>query len=143
MKSSLLSQRIKELRKVYNYTQDYVAEVLGITRQTYSHYETGRRSPSADTIFKLAALYNISVDDLLRLSVVLDKDVFYEAPIPTQSSDNLASYLSFFNDPKNQKKYLHHSNLEKELLYYFHIISEKDKRELIEIAKIKTKNNNQ
>ena len=103
MKSSLLSQRIKELRKVYNYTQDYVAEVLGITRQTYSHYETGRRTPSADTIFKLAALYNISVDDLLRLSVVLDKDVFYEAPIPTQSSDNLASYLSFFNDPKNQK----------------------------------------
>ena len=41
MKNKLLPQKLKELRKVNNYTQDYVAEVLGVVRQTYSHYETG------------------------------------------------------------------------------------------------------
>ena len=68
MSTPLLSQRLKELRKVYNYTQDYVAEVIGSTRQTYSHYETGRRNPPTETLYKLAGLYNISVDDLLHTS---------------------------------------------------------------------------
>ena len=44
MSEKKLPQKLKELRKVNNYTQDYVAAVLGIVRQTYSHYETGRRS---------------------------------------------------------------------------------------------------
>ena len=140
MSTSLLSQRLKELRKVYNYTQDYVAEVIGSTRQTYSHYETGRRKPSTETLYKLAGLYNISVDDLLHLSMDFDRNVYYEAPGPSQSSEDLSAYLEYFNDPKNQKKYQYHTNLEKELLYYFQKITDKDKRELIEIAKIKSKN---
>lgn len=135
--NSLLSKRLKELRKVYNYTQDYVADVIGTTRQTYSHYETGRRKPSSETLYKLSGLYNISVDDLLHLSMDFDRSVYYEAPRPSQSSDFLSEYLNFFSDPKNQKKYQYHSNLEKELLFYFQKISDTDKKELIEICKIK------
>lgn len=37
MKGKLLPQKLKELRQVNNYTQDYVAAVLGVVRQTYSH----------------------------------------------------------------------------------------------------------
>lgn len=139
MKDNLLGKRLKELRIVYNYSQDYVAEAIGKTRQTYSHYETGRRKPSPETIYKLALLYNISVDDLLHLSIEFDKNVFYEAPGPSQGSDDLSAYLEYFNNPHNQKKYQYHSNLEKELLYYFQKISEADKKELIEIVKIKAK----
>ena len=69
MKNKLLPQKLKELRKVNNYTQDYVAEVLGVVRQTYSHYETGKRTPDAEAFYKLAGLYNISVDDLLHLTI--------------------------------------------------------------------------
>ena len=139
MSTSLLSQRLKELRKVYNYTQDYVAEVIGSTRQTYSHYETGRRKPSTETLYKLAGLYNISVDDLLHLSMDFDRNVYYEAPGPSQSSEDLSVYLEYFNDPKNQRKYQYNTNLEKELLFYFQKISDADKKELIEITKIKAK----
>ena len=46
MAETLLSQRLKELRKLHNYTQDYVASMLGVVRQTYSHYETGKRTPT-------------------------------------------------------------------------------------------------
>ena len=56
MKNKLLPQKLKELRKVNNYTQDYVAEVLGVVRQTYSHYETGKRTPDAEAFYKLAGL---------------------------------------------------------------------------------------
>ena len=103
MEQSLLSQRLKELRKVNNYTQDYVAVVIGTTRQTYSHYETSRRKPSTETLYKLSGLYNISVDDLLHLSVELDRNVYYEAPGPSKTSEDLSAYLEYFNDPRNQK----------------------------------------
>ena len=70
MRGKLLPQKLKELRKVNNYTQDYVAEVLGVVRQTYSHYETGKRTPDAEALYKLAGLYNISIDDLLHLTII-------------------------------------------------------------------------
>lgn len=139
MKNSLLSTKLKDLRKAHSYTQDYVASALGIVRQTYSHYETGNRTPSAEILFKLAGLYNISVDDLLQLTIDLDRNVYYDAPVPTQSSDDLADFLEYFNNPNNQKKYQYFNNLEKELLYYFEKISDEDKREMIEFIKIKAR----
>lgn len=42
MSGKPLEKYLKELRKSYNYSQEYVASQLNITRQTYSHYETGR-----------------------------------------------------------------------------------------------------
>jgi transcriptional regulator with XRE-family HTH domain len=143
LSDNVLGKRLKELRIVNNYTQDFVAGYINKTRQTYSHYETGRRKVSTETIYKIAALYNVSVDDLLHLSLTLDEDVFYDMPGTTQSSTDLSAYLEYFNDPKNRKKYQYNSNLEKELLYYFQKLTNSDKQELIEIAKIKAKKNDQ
>ena len=103
MSEKKLPQKLKELRKVNNYTQDYVAAVLGIVRQTYSHYETGRRTPDAEALYKLAGLYNISIDDLMHLTVDIDREVSYDAPVPSQSSEDLSEFLEFFNDPANKK----------------------------------------
>ena len=50
MSNEKLAQKLRELRKVNNYTQDYVAEVLGVVRQTYSHYETGKRTPDTNAL---------------------------------------------------------------------------------------------
>lgn len=139
MNIELFPTKLKELRKAHSYTQDYVASALGIVRQTYSHYETGKRTPSSEILFKLAGLYNISVDDLMQLTMNLDRNIYYDAPAPTQSSEDLAGFLEYFNNPNNHKKYQYLSNLEKELLYYFEKISEDDRREIIEIIKIKVK----
>ena len=138
MKNLYLSKKLKELRKANCYTQDDVAAALGIVRQTYSHYETGKRKPSPEVLFKLAGLYNISVDDLMQLTVDVDREVSYDAPPPTRSSIELAGYLEYVNDPSNKRKLQLLSKTEKELLYYFDRISEKDKREIIEFTKIKT-----
>lgn len=139
MKNNLLPQKLKELRKVHGYTQDYIASVCDVARQTYSHYETGKRTPSSETLFKLAGLYNVSVDDLLQITIELDRNIYYDAPPPTQSSEDLESFLQYFNNPKNQKKFQMFSNLEKELFYYFEKISETDKKEIIEFTKIKAR----
>lgn len=139
MESTLLGKRLKELRKINNYNQDYVASTLGVIRQTYSHYETGQRTPSPEVLYKLAGLYNISVDDLMQLTIDIDRNVYYDAPAPSGSSEELADYLDYFSNPSNQKKYQYNTNLEKELLYYFQKISDDDKREMIEFTKIKAR----
>ena len=139
MKNELLAKKLKELRKAHSYTQDYVAAVLGVVRQTYSHYETGARTPSTEVLYKLAGLYNISVDDLIQLTLYLDRDIQFDAPAPTQSSEELTELLTYFNNPKNQKKYSLCSYSEKEILYYFGKLSEDDRQELIEFAKIKAR----
>lgn len=139
MKGKLLPQKLKELRQVNNYTQDYVAAVLGVVRQTYSHYETGKRTPDAETLYKLAGLYNISIDDLMHLTVDIDREVSYDAPVPSQSSEDLSEFLEFFMIPRIKKSNMFHTNLEKELLFYFNKISEEDKKEIIEFTKIKAR----
>ena len=88
--------------------------------------------PDAEALYKLAGLYNISIDDV-------DRNISYDAPVPTQSSTDLAEYLEFFNHPVNKKKYQFHTNLERELLFYFDKISEEDKKEIIEFTKIKAR----
>ena len=138
LKNQQLANRLRELRTVHGYNQDYVASFLGIVRQTYSHYETGQRTPNSEVLFKLSGLYGISVEDLMQLTTDIDRNIYYDAPAPSQSSEDLAGFLDYFNKPSNQKKYQMFNNLEKELLYYFEELSETDKKELIEISKIKS-----
>lgn len=58
---------LKLLRKEKKYKQDEVAEFLGIKRQAYSHYETGRNFPPVETISKIAELYQIEPLKLFML----------------------------------------------------------------------------
>lgn len=139
LKNQLLTTRLKELRTTHGYNQDYVASCLNVSRQTYSHYETGKRTPSSEILFKLAGLYNISVEDLIQLTIDIDRNIYYDAPAPTESSQELLGFLEYFNNPNNQKKYQYNNILEKELLYYFEKISEIDKKEIIEFTKIKAR----
>ncbi len=60
-----LPQYLKELRKSHGYQQEFVASHLNITRQTYSHYETGRITPPVNSLYNLAALYGIPVENFL------------------------------------------------------------------------------
>ena len=51
MSEKTLEMYLKELRKFYNYSQEFVASQLNITRQTYSHYETGRITPPINSLY--------------------------------------------------------------------------------------------
>lgn len=60
-----LGERLFELRKQKNLTQDDVAEKLNITRQTVSKWETNQSTPDFDKIVPLCELYGISPNELL------------------------------------------------------------------------------
>ena len=61
-----LSKNLKDLRKQFGYTQTYVAEKIGISFQSYQHYEWGLTVPTLQHFIKLAKLYNLSLDELIE-----------------------------------------------------------------------------
>lgn len=48
--------RLKELRKEKELTQQYIADMLGITRGAYTNIENGKREPDIATLKKIVRL---------------------------------------------------------------------------------------
>lgn len=134
---NFLGSKLKELRKAHNYTQDYVASVLGVVRQSYSHYETGKRMPSPEVLYKLAGLYDISIDELMHLTIDIDRQEYFEAPVPTPETDEINEFLSFCNEHPNKTRYQFFTIEEKRLMFYFEKLNASDRDEIIEIARLK------
>ncbi|EOH75028.1 helix-turn-helix domain-containing protein [Enterococcus malodoratus] len=61
-----VGQRLKQRRNELHLKQDYVAEKLGITRQTMSNWENGRSYPDIERIIRLSEIYDLSLDELLK-----------------------------------------------------------------------------
>ena len=57
----MVSESLKKVRKEHKLTQQDIADVLGIDRSTYTFYETGKTSPSVQTLYKLSNIYNVSM----------------------------------------------------------------------------------
>lgn len=60
----MYGKKLRELRKIEGWTQEDVANKLGITKQTYSHYENEKRKPGLDMIKELASVYQVEIDDI-------------------------------------------------------------------------------
>ena len=68
-------QRLRDLREDHDKKQEEIARVLGITRQQYQLYESGRRELPMHLFVILARFYNISLDYLAGL-IDLPKKLF-------------------------------------------------------------------
>jgi transcriptional regulator with XRE-family HTH domain len=62
--------RLRNLRKQHDLTQEQVAKKLNIVRSTYAYYETGKTSPDFNTVVRLARLFNVTTDYLLNAEPV-------------------------------------------------------------------------
>ena len=63
MKETLIA-----LRKQNRYTQTALAQLLGISRQSYIKYETGETEPSIETVRKLCEIYHVSLETIIGVS---------------------------------------------------------------------------
>ena len=54
-----IAQRLQELRKRAGYSQEQVAELLGLSRQAVSKWESGQGKPDVDNIVKLTEVYHV------------------------------------------------------------------------------------
>lgn len=59
------ANRLYELRKKNNLSQEELAEKLGVSRQAVSKWERSEASPDTDNLIALAKIYNLSLDELI------------------------------------------------------------------------------
>ena len=64
----ILADKIAEERKKNGWSQEDLAEQLGVSRQAVSKWESGASDPSTTNLMALAKLYGVAAEDLLRES---------------------------------------------------------------------------
>ena len=62
----MLNENLLNLRKINKYSQEYVAEQIGVSRQAVAKWETGETTPDIVNCKALADLYDVSLDDLVN-----------------------------------------------------------------------------
>lgn len=85
-----LGDKLSKLRKQNNYTQEQLADILGVSRQAISKWESDASYPETEKLIQLSDMYHCSLDYLLKdeiesddcnqgeRSVNLEKHFYYE-----------------------------------------------------------------
>ncbi|WP_392391093.1 helix-turn-helix domain-containing protein [Lactiplantibacillus plantarum] len=73
------SIRIKRrTRKKRQWTQDYLAETLNVSRQAISKWEVGSTYPDIDRLVQISNLFDITLDSLIKGDDSLKKHSYYQ-----------------------------------------------------------------
>ena len=108
--NEMLGSRIKALRIAKNFTQEQVAEKIGISRQKYARIESGVNSITLDILSKIAEVLGVTVGDITR---VLDETpvVAYRAGMENGSSQKIFDMLDLFYANKHMYDKLQHKDM--------------------------------
>lgn len=88
--------RLKTLREQQGMKQGQFADMIGISRQSMSNYESGKHSPDVDVIVKMAHALNCSTDYLMGLDerVSIKLQIEHEYPsLEVYSIDELLAEI--------------------------------------------------
>jgi putative transcriptional regulator len=61
-----MSRSLKDLRSANGWTQADLGERLDVSRQAVNALETGKHSPSLDLAFRIAALFDLTVEEIFE-----------------------------------------------------------------------------
>ena len=63
--TNTFGKRLKKIRKKNNLTQQGLAQLLSVSQQAITWWETGRRFPKGKMLIKIADYFNVSIDYLV------------------------------------------------------------------------------
>lgn len=86
----MVGEKIYNLRKKKNLSQEELASILNVSRQTISKWETGESTPDFNKIVPLCDYFGITTDELLK-----DNPSVYEQEIGKLAKKNTALMISF------------------------------------------------
>ncbi len=87
-----LAYNLRFKRKQLGLRQGDISTLLNISRQAYSNYETGNRSPDLETLVKLCDFYHVSLDEMVSgnlCSQIGETKGPYQYAIETKSANTL------------------------------------------------------
>lgn len=108
--NEMLGSRIRALRSAKNFTQEQVADQIGVSRQKYARIESGVNSVTLDILSKVAEVLGVTVGDITR---VLDESpmVAYRAGEEGASSKKIFDMLDLFYANKHMYAKLRHKDM--------------------------------
>ncbi|MCI6387636.1 MAG: helix-turn-helix domain-containing protein [Ruminococcus sp.] len=120
----MLSEQLKIIRKANKFTQQGLADAIGIERSTYASYETGRNKPDVNLLSRIAKVFDVSSDFILEIDTTVplnleDISVQYKK----KSGNKLVSTLS---------------KEEKNVLAKYRLLSDNKKAELVDFLEKNT-----
>ncbi|MCH4190883.1 MAG: helix-turn-helix domain-containing protein [Butyrivibrio sp.] len=148
-KNTRLAKYLRALRESHENTQDELAEMLGVTRQTYSHYENCRLMPSTEALYRIAVFYHVPIEKMILIAVSDTAEIqkAESSQLIEEDSDTYAkggrksgisirwtearaiAYDEFINSISSIKRKLQDLSLEEIDFYYSHL--EADDQETI------------
>lgn len=75
----MLRENLIMLRSIHGYSQEEVAEKIGISRQAYAKWESGKTVPDIEKCSLLAEVYGVTIDSLVK-TIKLEGRVVPPAP---------------------------------------------------------------
>lgn len=95
-----IANRLVQLRKKHGYSQEELAEKLGLSRQAVSKWERAEASPDTDNLILLARLYGVSLDQLLYTEDEISRP---EEPDPESADTEKGAKDNPESDTSNKK----------------------------------------
>ena len=71
----MLKENLIMLRNIHGFSQEEIAEKIGISRQAYAKWESGKTVPDIDKCNLLAQVYGVTIDSLIKEEEVDGKTV--------------------------------------------------------------------
>lgn len=62
----LLSEKLQKLRKSKGYSQEELSNLIGVSRQAISKWESGQSCPDISNLITLSDIYSVSIDSILK-----------------------------------------------------------------------------
>lgn len=94
-------EKIAKQRKELNYTQEQLAEVLGVSRQSISKWESDLAYPETDKLIKMGKLFDCSMDYLLNKDIGEKQSV-----MPERKETVWSRFKKHFHERKSEKTVL-------------------------------------
>lgn len=101
----IIARNIKKLREIARYTQDEVAQALGVTRSAYSNYESGDRELPYDVIEKASDFFGCDMAVLFEENENVDAMILASAfRLDGMTADDAAEIMRFKDIVKSYLK---------------------------------------
>lgn len=98
-----IANRLYNLRKRNGFSQEELAEKIGVSRQAVSKWERSESSPDTDNLLALSKIYGVTIDDMLNKEDIPENT--QDSSSDTSTSNSGASYkidLEYENIKKDE-----------------------------------------
>ena len=105
-----IGETLQKLRKSNGYTQEKIAEEIGVSPRYISDVEQDRAKPSYENLIKMCNLYNVGLDEIfsehlkIKENKILEYGIAGYEKLKKEDKQTIEYLVNFFNKSNSNKK---------------------------------------